>query len=115
MSRGAAPVGDRFARVARRGELSAGRLLGVTLPGGERICLLTDGDCVRAVADECPHQGFALSSGELPGDGTIECAWHGARFDCRSGAVVRGPAEEGLAVYEVRVVGDDVYVGQRVR
>jgi 3-phenylpropionate/trans-cinnamate dioxygenase ferredoxin subunit len=109
------PVGDGFARVASVAELPEGALLGVALPDGERVCLLNDGGTVRAIGDECPHQGFALSSGELLEDGTIECAWHGARFDCRSGAVLRGPAEETLPVYEVRVAGDDVLVGQRVR
>lgn len=107
------PVGDGFARVAKLGELPESGLLGVTLPDGERVCLVRDQGAVRAVGDECPHQGFALSSGELLGDGTIECVWHGARFDCRSGAVLRGPAEESLTLFETRVVGDDVFVGRR--
>ena len=107
------PVGDGFARVAKLGELPENGLLGVTLPDGERVCLVRDQGAVRAVGDECPHQGFALSSGELLGDGTIECVWHGARFDCRSGAVLRGPAEEPLTLFETRVLGDDVFVGRR--
>ena len=107
------PVGDGFARVASLRDLPHGALLAIVTPGGERVCLINDGGAVRAVGDECPHQGFALSSGELIGDGTIECVWHGARFDCRSGAVLRGPAEEMLPVYESRVVGDDVFVGPR--
>ena len=113
MSAATQPVGDGFSRVARLHDLPVGALLGVVLPDGERVCLINDRGAVRAVGDECPHQGFALSSGELIGNGTIECVWHGARFDCRSGAVVRGPAEEMLPVYEVRVVGDEVFVGRR--
>jgi len=108
-------AGDGFARVASLDDLPEGALLGVVLPDGDRVCLLNDGGDVRAVGDECPHQGFALSSGELIGNGTIECVWHGARFDCRSGAVVRGPAEDALPVYEARVVGDEVFVGRRVK
>jgi 3-phenylpropionate/trans-cinnamate dioxygenase ferredoxin subunit len=90
-------------------------LLGVITPRGERVCLVNDSGAVRAVGDECPHQGFALSSGESIGGGIIECVWHGARFDCRSGAVLRGPAEDALPIYESRVVGDDVFVGPRAR
>jgi len=108
------PVGDGFARVARLDELPENGLLGVTLPDGERVCLIREQGAVRAVGDECPHQGFALSSGELLGNGTIECVWHGARFDCRNGAVLRGPAEESLTLFETRVVGEDVFVGRRV-
>ena len=109
------PVGDGFVRVASLRDLAQGTMLGVVTPGGERVCLLNDNGAVRAVGDECPHQGFALSSGELIGNGTIECVWHGARFDCRTGAVLRGPAEDTLPVYESRVVGDDVFVGPRAR
>jgi nitrite reductase/ring-hydroxylating ferredoxin subunit len=115
MSAAVNPAGHGFARVASLGDLPEGVLLGVVTPRGERVCLLNDGGVVRAVGDECPHQGFALSSGELIGDGAIECVWHGARFDCRSGAVLRGPAEDTLAVFETMVVGDDVFVGPRAR
>ena len=109
-----APDAGGFVRVASIDELPEGALLGVVTPGGERVCLLNDNGVVLAVSDECPHQGFALSSGEFVGDGTIECVWHGARFDCRSGAALRGPADTPLARYEARVVGDDVLVGPRV-
>ncbi len=113
MSASLHPASDGFVRVARVGDVPPGALLGVVTPAGERICLLNDAGVVRAVADECPHQGFALSSGELVGSGTIECVWHGARFDCRSGAVLRGPAQDVLPIYETRVVGDEVFVGPR--
>jgi 3-phenylpropionate/trans-cinnamate dioxygenase ferredoxin subunit len=114
MSAAVNPTGDGFARVAKVIDVPEGGLLGVVTPGGERVCLVNDRGVIRAVGDECPHQGFALSSGELVGNGAIECVWHGARFDCRSGAVLRGPAEETLPVYEVRVSGGDVFVGPRV-
>ena len=103
-----------FVRVASLDDLPEGALLGVVTPGGERVCLLNDNGVVFAVGDECPHQGFALSSGELVGDGAIECVWHGARFDCRSGAVLRGPADTPLPRYAARVIGDDVLVGPRI-
>ena len=107
--------GDGFACVGKMSDIPEGGLLGVVTPGGERVCLINDGGVIRAVGDECPHQGFALSAGELLGNGTIECVWHGARFDCRSGAVLRGPAEETLPVYEARVVAGEVFVGPRVK
>jgi nitrite reductase/ring-hydroxylating ferredoxin subunit len=66
---------------------------------------------VTAFADECPHQGFPLSAGEVRPDGTLECVWHGARFDCLTGAVVRDPATDPLTPYRVRIDGDRVLVG----
>jgi 3-phenylpropionate/trans-cinnamate dioxygenase ferredoxin subunit len=47
-------------------------------------------------------------------DGTIQCAWHGARFDCTTGEVRQGPALRPLPVFEVRMDGDSVLVGPQV-
>jgi nitrite reductase/ring-hydroxylating ferredoxin subunit len=54
-----------------------------------------------------------LSAGEVLPDGTIECLWHGARFDCVTGALRRGPAEEDAQSYRVRLDGDAVLVESR--
>ena len=100
-----------FTRVASVEQLPEGTLLGVSGPRGERVCLASCGGEIRAVSDECPHQGFSLSAGELIENGEIECVWHGARFDCRTGAVVRGPADSPLPRYAVRIEGKDVLLG----
>ena len=63
-----------------------------------------------ALRDECTHQGMPLSAGEVLPDGTIEWPWHGARFDCVTGALRRGPAEEDVRAYVVRLDGDDLLV-----
>ena len=70
--------------------------------------LVRRGDTVTALADECPHQAMPLSAGELCPDGTVECPWHGARFDCRSGAVKAGPAEQPVATYRVTEANGEV-------
>jgi len=38
------------------------------------------------------------------------CQCHGSRFDLRTGAVLRGPTTQGLAIYEVREQGGDLQV-----
>ena len=43
-----------------------------------------------AMADQCPHRGARLSLGQLV-DGTLECPYHGWRFDAQ-GQCVRIPA-----------------------
>ena len=52
-----------------------------------------------------------LSDGTLRTDGSVECAWHGARFDCRTGKVCRGPAEDPVPVFPVRIENDRVLIG----
>lgn len=104
-----------FVRVARVSDVPPGTLLGVTTPSGDRVCLANCGGEIRAVGDECPHQGFALSAGELSATGEIECVWHGARFDCRTGEPTRGPADSPLDRYDVRLENGLVLVGPLVR
>ena len=99
-----------FVNVAAIDELSAGTLLGVTLPTGAEVCLYNHRGTIGAVSNVCTHADFLMSDGALHADGTLECAWHGARFDCRTGAVRRHPASEPLPVYPVRLEGGRVLV-----
>ena len=59
--------------------------------------------------DECTHECFPLSAGELEGR-VITCMLHGAQFDVGSGEVLALPAYESLRTYEVRVEGEDIFV-----
>jgi 3-phenylpropionate/trans-cinnamate dioxygenase ferredoxin subunit len=102
-----------FQRAARLSEIAAGIPLGVTLPDGTRVCLLRDGERVNAGADRCPHRDFPLSGGDVVSPCVLECPWHGARFDVRTGHVLQGPATDGLPTYSVRIAGDEVFVGAR--
>ena len=102
-----------FHFVARLDDLSDRELLGVETPTGDRVCVIRVGDEVYAVSDVCTHQAFPMSAGEVRGDGTIQCSWHGARFDCATGAVRHPPAEEPLPVYEVKVENGEIFVGAR--
>jgi nitrite reductase/ring-hydroxylating ferredoxin subunit len=99
-----------FEDVAAVDEVIEGELVGVTLAGGTRVCLYNHGGTIGAVSDVCTHAEFAISDGVLHADGTLECVWHGARFDCRTGAVRRHPASEPLPVYAVRVTDGRVLV-----
>lgn len=94
-------------------DIPDGGTMSVVLPSGDRVCLIRRGDQVNALRDECTHQAMPLSAGEVLPDGTIECAWHGARFDCATGAVRRGPAEDDVHAFHVDVVGETVLVTER--
>jgi len=98
-------------RAARLADLATGLPLAVTLPDGQRICLVKDGERIFAIADRCTHKDFALSGGDLVAPCVLECPWHGARFDVRTGQAVLGPATDTIATYSVRIVGEEVFVG----
>jgi len=105
---------EAFADVASVAEVAEGTLLGVTLPEGEEICLYNRGGEIGAVGGVCTHAEFPMTNGTLRDDGTIECGWHGARFDCRTGAVRQAPALDPLPVFAVRVEHGRVLVGPRL-
>jgi 3-phenylpropionate/trans-cinnamate dioxygenase ferredoxin subunit len=100
-----------YVDVAATADVPDGGLLGVTLPGGASICLYTRHGEIGAVGGRCTHAEFAMADGALRDDGTIECAWHGARFDCLTGVVRRHPATDPLPVYAVRIEHGRVLVG----
>ena len=105
---------DGFEAVARLAEVPPGQLLGVEMRDGERICLVNHDGVVCALADTCTHQAFPISAGQLLPDGTVQCVWHGARFDRTTGAVLQGPALDALERFEV-MVDDDVVLVRRGR
>jgi 3-phenylpropionate/trans-cinnamate dioxygenase ferredoxin subunit len=102
---------DGFVDVASLDEVPEMGVLGVEGPGGRALCLVRFDGRVTAFADECTHQAFPLSAGEVQPDGTLECVWHGARFDCATGGVTREPATDALTAYPVRIDGDRILVG----
>jgi 3-phenylpropionate/trans-cinnamate dioxygenase ferredoxin component len=98
------------APTARLADFPPDGLLPATLADGTPVCLVRHEGAVYALHDRCTHADFSLSAGELLADGTVQCLWHGARFDCRSGAVRQGPATDDVPTFAVRIEGDEVYV-----
>jgi 3-phenylpropionate/trans-cinnamate dioxygenase ferredoxin component len=99
-----------FVQVARVEEIPPGGLLRVEVEGA-LVCLANAGGEIYAVSDDCPHIGGALSDGELEGC-MLTCPVHLARFDVRSGRVLRGPARDDVPTYAVRVVDGEIYVAE---
>jgi 3-phenylpropionate/trans-cinnamate dioxygenase ferredoxin subunit len=104
---------ETFELLASVDDIPAEGVLAVTRADGQRICLIRSRNRVSAVANTCTHQEFEISLGDVLPDGTIQCAWHGARFDCATGRVEQGPALYPLPVFEVKIDDGKVLVGPR--
>jgi 3-phenylpropionate/trans-cinnamate dioxygenase ferredoxin subunit len=100
-----------FEAVAKVEEVPEEGTFGIVKETGEPVCLIRHAGRITAVSDNCTHQDFAMSLGDVLPDGTIQCAWHGARFDCATGAVRQGPATDALPVFEVRIEDGMILVG----
>ncbi len=66
-----------------------------------------DGE-VYALANMCIHQKAAIIYDGFIEDHKVVCPAHGWQFDLKTGKVPG--AVKGLDPYEVKIVGDDVYV-----
>lgn len=102
-----------FEPLADLADLPEGGLLPVKNSAGEAICLANVKGRVSALVDCCTHAEFPLSDGVLHADGTVECVWHGARFDCATGAACKGPAVDAVVTHEVRVESGKILVGPK--
>jgi len=104
---------SEYESLAAVNDLPDGSLLGVERSDGEQVCLYNYRGSIGAIGNVCTHAEFLLSDGTLRNDGNLECAWHGTWFDCRTGDVRRGPAEDPVPVFPVRVEDGRILVGPR--
>jgi NAD(P)H-dependent nitrite reductase small subunit len=92
---------DKLVTVGRVEDLPEGRGATVELRNGKELALYNVGGQFYAVENFCPHKGAPLADGNLYGH-AVECAWHGWRFDVRTGACLNRAAE-AVETYEVVV------------
>jgi len=88
--------------------LEDGCLRGVEVGGEEVVLIRWEGE-IFALEDRCSHQDFPLSEGEVA-NGRIECVFHGAKFDVRTGKAVQLPAVKPVRTFPVEIRGDEVFV-----
>jgi 3-phenylpropionate/trans-cinnamate dioxygenase ferredoxin subunit len=97
-----------FITVSPEGQLSAGEMKAFKV-ADLKIVVARVGEQLYAFGDTCSHRHCPLSRGELE-ETIVTCPCHGSQFDVSTGAVVRGPAEDPVLSYPVRVEGDVIQV-----
>ncbi|MGH9944750.1 MAG: Rieske (2Fe-2S) protein [Pyrinomonadaceae bacterium] len=85
--------------VGRVEDVPPGRGATVELNGGKELALYHVAGHFYAVENFCPHRGAPLADGSLCGP-TVECGWHGWRFDIRTGQCLNR-AHNDIESYEV--------------
>jgi phenylpropionate dioxygenase-like ring-hydroxylating dioxygenase large terminal subunit len=84
------------------------------LLGGQPFVLFRSGDGLHCLTDRCPHRFAPLSLGRVV-DGTIECPYHGWRFDgggrCRSmPCLLEQPPNIAVPAHAVREQHGLIYI-----
>jgi len=78
---------------------------------GYRLCAVNIGGRFSVIDDECSHEDYSLSEGDVwPDECEIECPKHGSTFSLTTGEAHTLPATRPVSVYETRIEGDDVVV-----
>ena len=98
----------KWVKVAAASEIPPGKAKLVEAEG-LRVALFNVGGSFYAIDNACSHVGGSLAEGSLEGE-QVECPWHGARFDVKTGQVLSAPASGDVAAYKVRVSGPDVEI-----
>lgn len=83
----AAPLGQRL---AARDELGPEGVTTVKTSRGT-LAVGVSGGKPFAVSNACRHWLAALGCGRVLSDGSLQCPWHRARYDVRTGEMVSGP------------------------
>lgn len=70
------------------------------LGDGQKCVLVRRGDRVTSFREICPHMGGPLGEGRICEDGTIECPWHGYRYDLDTGELRHNPNVKTFALLQ---------------
>lgn len=78
---------------------------------GVAICLANVEGRLCALDNVCPHRGGPLGEGWLEGD-IVVCPWHSWAFSTSTG-ITRPPETSKVAVFPVKIEGEDVLIQLR--
>lgn len=95
-------------KVAETADLPPGTGKLIQADGHEIALFNVDGEFF-AIDNICSHSGGPLCEGELRAD-TIECPWHGAQFNVRTGVAMCPPAPANVRSFPVEVRDNDVFI-----
>jgi 3-phenylpropionate/trans-cinnamate dioxygenase ferredoxin subunit len=98
-------------RLCRSDEVALGAVRRFEPGGAPAIAVANCDGGLHAVVDNCSHEDYPLSEGEVfPDVCEIECVRHGSTFSLLDGEPQSLPAMKPIIVLAVEVVDGDVFV-----
>ncbi|MCE2454285.1 MAG: non-heme iron oxygenase ferredoxin subunit [Gemmatimonadetes bacterium] len=97
-----------WVRVIEARKVKQGELRGVSVEKVPVVLANVEGS-IYALRDECSHEDYPLSDGEIEGD-EIVCLYHGAAFECATGKNTALPAVRPVTSYPVEVRDGEIFV-----
>jgi nitrite reductase/ring-hydroxylating ferredoxin subunit len=97
--------------VARADEVRDLEILRVTPEGFPPIAIYRVGNAFFATDDTCSHGDASLADGFLEEDCSVECPYHGGKFDIRTGLPIALPCTEPIRAYRIEERDGLLYLG----
>lgn len=97
-----------FVKVTKTSDILSGEIKSFDVEGEVIVICRLNGN-FYAIKDECSHMEYPLSDGSLDGE-IITCAWHGAKFNVKTGEVLSMPAVVPIETYQLKIEGENIYV-----
>lgn len=97
-----------FKKTLKVSEVPLGQMKTVEFEN-DTVCIVNVGGKFYAINNICTHEGGPLAEGTLS-EYEVECPWHGARFDVRTGEVKSPPAESPVSTYEIKIEQDSIWI-----
>ncbi|MBI4533406.1 MAG: non-heme iron oxygenase ferredoxin subunit [Candidatus Melainabacteria bacterium] len=101
-------IASEYLKAAKVSDIHPGESRLIEL-SGHKIALFNVEGQFYAIGNTCTHKGGPLSEGSVA-QGLVQCPWHGAKFDLKTGANLAGPAQEPVPSYKVEIRGEDIYI-----
>jgi nitrite reductase/ring-hydroxylating ferredoxin subunit len=95
-----------FFKVAKVSEISEGEM---KIVFQDLVTVANADGKFYAFGNICPHAGGPIGDGFLEGC-IVECPWHAAQWDVRTGEALTALATADIPLFEVRVVDDDIEI-----
>jgi len=100
-------------RVCSADELVVNQATRVVVDGVPIAVVKDSAGDIHAIGDTCTHGEISLAEGFVE-DETLECWAHGSQFSLVTGAPLNLPAYEPVPVFQVELIGGDVYLDPTV-
>lgn len=104
-------MSEDFVKIAEAKDIQVTKMKEVEV-AGEKICIVNVEGKYYAIGNVCTHEGGPLAEGTLEAY-EVECPWHGAKFDVRTGEVTNPPARRPEPSYEIKVDGNNILIRKR--
>lgn len=98
-------------KVCKINELAPGSAIRIATGGPEPIAVFRLEDGFYATSDTCTHAQTSLAAGDVDlEDCTVECPYHGALFDIKTGRAMGAPASRPVRSYPVKIIDGEVFI-----